>query len=442
MDGVNESDAIPEAVAAKLAEHAASIVRFAVVAPRDRDDLVEELTGHLEAAYRAARADGRGEEDAVEAAIAAFGATDVVARELMVTYRGRLWASTIGQLLRVVIRSDEPPAPINWLVRFDRVIAVLSVVAAVVFGLTGSPTPALVGSTMGIGAAVIMWLAATGLRGGRSWAARVSAYVCAVNAAIFFVVLAPPGGGVTISLNGLSGLVLLLTLAAQLTPIGAWVAGSRPISRPLGATVGVVLVAWTVMILTDGAIPDPTQIGPSDIHAVALVTCPDPATPAGRDPAQGVARTLDLRITYDRADWSPRGLLRDNLSWGDVIELDVGSAFASLGDVRAAGIDAAGTTQQVNVSMWTDIPAEVSGMGDEPHIVAEILGADQRAGRTIRVIVPTFATVGADDLANVADVADAPEDGIVATIRIHHLDRFTLEGFASCDQPVTLEARD
>jgi hypothetical protein len=433
------ADEIPETVREQLAEHAWAIVRSAALPESDREDVAEELSGHLEASFRAARAHRLTDDDAVAHAVAAFGGNEVVARELMVTYRGRLWASTIGQLLPLVVRAGDPPSPLGWLVGFDRIIAVLSVLGAVTFLLTGSPVRAIVGFVSGVAAAAVVWLAATALRRGQRWALNVSALVCAVNALIFFVALAPPGGGINISLTGLLGLVLLLRLAVNLAPLNAWVAGSRPISAPLGGFIGGCLLAWSGFALVGGTIPDPTQIGPADVRAIALVTCRlPPGTREGGETSKP-APTLDLEVTYDRVDAWPRGVLRDRSSWGDLIRLDVGPSFyVSLGDIRATGVDSDGTRQPVDVSSWVDVPADLS---PEAHsqIVGDILGTDQRAGRAIHLIAPTFAVAGDPDGA--ADPG-IPSDGIVASIELRHLDRFTLRGFAVCGAPIQLEPRD
>jgi uncharacterized membrane protein (UPF0136 family) len=433
------TDEIPETVREQLAEHAWEIVRSAALPESDREDVAEELSGHLEASFRAARADRLTDDDAVAHAVAAFGGNEVVARELMVTYRGRVWASTIGQLLPLVARAGDPPSPMGWLVRFDRIIAVLSVLGAVTFLLTGSPVRAIVGFVSGVAAAAVVWLAATALRRGQRWALNVSALVCAVNALIFFVALAPPGGGINISLTGLLGLVLLLRLAVNLAPLNAWVAGSRPISAPLGGFIGGCVIAWSGFALAGGNIPDPTQIGPADVRAIALVTCRVP--PGTREGAEtsNPAPTLDLEVTYDRVDAWPRGLLRDRASWGDVIRLNVGPSFyVSMGDIRATGADSDGTRRHVDVSSWVDVPADLSPEAQR-QIVGEILGTDQRAGRTIHLIAPTLPLqVDADH----ADDPGIPPDGIVASIELRHLDRFTLRGFAGCDAPIQLEPRD
>ncbi|HET7029547.1 MAG TPA: permease prefix domain 1-containing protein [Candidatus Limnocylindrales bacterium] len=430
---------LPADVAARFGDHVETILANARVPAANRDELGEELRGHLVQAFAAGVADGLTADQAAEGAVAAFGGADVLGRELMATYRGRLWASTIGQLLPVIGQASRAPWPISWIVPFDRLIAAFSLVAAAAFLLTGSPLRAVLGFTIGVLAAAVIWLAATALRRGQRWAAIVSAYVCLINAVIFFVTLSPSAGGVNVSLNGLLGLVLLFALAANLSSLGVWLARSRPLPSPLGLLVGGVLVAWSVVAGTGGNLPDPSQIGPGDIRASAIVTCgPADGTTESGEPLPP-APTLDLRVTYDRVDPWPRGLLRDGTSWGDVIQLDVGRFYPALGEVRASGVADDGRAETVDVSVWAEVPAELSSANAQDQIVGEILGADQRAGRTIRVIIPTMPILIGDGTSS----DDAPAlDGIVASIRFHHLDRFTLRGFAECDKQLTLESAE
>jgi hypothetical protein len=88
--------------------------------------------------------------------------------------------------------------------------------------------------------------------------------------------------------------------------------------------------------------------------------------------------------------------------------------------------------------VWAEVPGSIGAQGDEDHIVGELLGADQRPGRPIRVVIPTMTTVGD---ARPPDEVGAPLEGIVATVRLHHLDRFMLEGFGACGEQVAFEPR-
>ena len=426
-----------DAVRQQIATYVAAVVGSAAIPSAEQADVSEELTGHLEEAVRAGIRAGLPAQEAITSAIAAFGDPSMVGRDLMDTYRGRLWASTIGHLLPVADRFENPPGLVVWLARFDQVIAVFSALAAVGLFATATPVRATLAAGLGLASAAVLWLAASALYRGQAWALPVSTFVCLVNGIIFFASLGQPPGGVTLSINGLIGLVLFLRLAANLTTLNQWVAASRPIPGRLGWPVAVALVGWSLFIGFGSSIPDPTQIGRGDVRARGTVSCaiPQGTMDAGL-PAVPVP-TLDLRVTYDRVDAFPRGFFRDAGSWGDVIELNVGPRYdASLGDVRATGTAPDGTTRPIDLSSWTDIPAGLDSVDSERQIVAEILGTEQAAGRTIHLTVPTAAVLGDD--------GSPPENGlavgsIVAQVRLHHLDRFTFQGFAECDKPFDLE---
>jgi len=97
-----------------------------------------------------------------------------------------------------------------------------------------------------------------------------------------------------------------------------------------------------------------------------------------------------------------------------------------------------GTLQPIDVSRWVEAPDGLTPEG-ERQIVGEILGTDQRAGRTIHLIVPTLPVES--DPAR-ADDPGIPSDRPVGSIEVRHVDRFTLRGFPGCDSPIQLQPRD
>ena len=431
-------DVVPDHIRDRFSELVSSVVGRARIPATARDDVAEELAGHLDEAYRSGLAGGLTPEAAADRAIAALGGVDEVSHDFMVTYRGRLWASTIGQLLPVATSSDQPPGIVVWLARFDWVIAILSAVAALALLATASPGRAVVSAAFGSFSAVVLALAATAIRRRQTWAIAVSAFICLVNALIFFASFSQLSGGTTISVNGLAGLVLLLGVWGNLPVLDDWGAGSGRISFRLGVPVGIGVVGWSLIAGFAPDVPDPTQIGPSDIRATALITC---AVPPGR-PEAGESfvpvRTLDLRVTYDRVDAWPRGLLRDASSWGDIIEFDPGRFFFAPGDVQATGTLQDGSSEPLDVSWLVDVPTELDTSDGERRIAGQIHGSDQRPGRTIRIVVPT-SPMPADD--GLPEELEAPPDSIVGMVRLYHLDRFTLQGFGACGEEVALEPR-
>lgn len=430
-------DVVPDQVRERFSELVRSIVGRGRIPAADRDDVAEELAGHLDEAYRSGVVDGLTPEAAADRAVAALGSVGAVSRDFMVTYRGRLWAATIGQLLPIATSSDQPPGIVVWLARFDWVIAILSGVAALAVLATASPARAVISAAFGAFSAVVLALAATAIRRRQSWAIAVSAVICLENALIFFASFSRPSGGTMISLNGLAGLILLLGVWGNLRVLDDWGAGSGRISLKLGVPVGIGVVGWSLIAGFAPNMPDPTQIGPSDIRATALITCDVPPGPSELGESFVPVRTLDLRVTYDRVDAWPRGLLRDTNSWGDIIEFDAGRFSFAPGDVQARGTLQDGSSEPVDVSWLVDVPTELVTPDDQGRIAGEIHGSDQRPGRTIRVVVPTWP-IPADDQ---PEELEAPPESIVGMVKVHHLDRFTLQGFGGCGQEVALEPR-
>jgi hypothetical protein len=293
-------------------------------------------------------------------------------------------------------------------------------------------------AALGLYGAAVLWVAAIALRRGQGWALAVSAFILVVNVAILVTSLRPPNGGWNLSINGLIGLLLLAALIVGWDRVSAWVAGSRPIPDRLGWPIGVLLVAWALVAGFTGRLPDPTQIGPSDIRATAVIACSVPAgSTEGGEPLVP-APTIDLRIIYDRVDVFPRGVLRDAGSWGDVIEVSVEPFSVFPGDIRATSAAPGANADPLDVSALTDLPPSASEIDDQQDIVGEILGTEQRAGRILHIVIPTTTQVGDD---RPPEEVGTPLEGMAATIRVHHLDRFTLQGFGECAKAVELEPR-
>jgi hypothetical protein len=436
-------EGLPEEVRERLGSHVTAIVRRSAVPASERQDVAEELTGHLEERYRAARDAGLPPEVAASEAIALFGGADEVGRAFLMTYHSRLWASTIGQLLPISAAPDAPPAAIRWVIRFNRLAAIFLAGGAVVLLVTASPTRALVGAIAAAVAAATLWLAAEGLRRGQRWAVDVSMIGLLINVAILLLSLGTPPGGWTLSLNGLAGLMLAVAMLTEGEAVDRWTAGSGGLSERVvvGLIVGLLASAAALGFLPH--VPDPTQIGPGDIEAVASVTCEAHRTEDGELLVATPFLTLDL--TYRRVDVVPRGLLGDPNAWGDALDVRVEPYFATAGPASMTdGIDpATGQPLVVDIGSITGPVTESFGAGialDDPlitsdSVVGEILGASQIAGRHYRITVPTVTTM-IDDRPDAGSI-----DGLSADVRLAHLDRFVLRQRLACGErkPLVLD---
>jgi hypothetical protein len=188
--------------------------------------------------------------------------------------------------------------------------------------------------------------------------------------------------------------------------------------------VGIGLVGWSIVSAFSAAIPDPSQIGPADIHASAAVACATTVGASSDGQPLVPAPIVDLEVVYDRTDLAPVGILRDAQSWGDVIEMtvDPGPAHALFIDTASATTQAPGGSPEP-VSFGSIVYAGNGSAAGREDTVGEILGADQRPGRTIRIHLPLIVDLVDDrqppDLGTVLP-------GMETTITLHHLDRFIL----------------
>ena len=110
---MSESDAVQ----ARLYAHVESILNGAAFRRRDRDDLAEELYGHLWQRWQDALASGLDEEAAADQAIRSFGEPARLGRDVTLAYHSRLYASTVGVLVPTVADAKGKPRG-YWLIYF------------------------------------------------------------------------------------------------------------------------------------------------------------------------------------------------------------------------------------------------------------------------------------------------------------------------------------
>jgi hypothetical protein len=431
-----------------LRVHVDATLASARVPRQVRDDLAEELYGHLWTRWQEAIASGLDEQVAAESAIRSFGSAQRLGVEMTVAYHSRLYASTIGVLVPAVAGSADRPAGVGRLQAL-LLIPILGTVA-VAAGELGSLTPgrALL-SVVGAAAAVSMSLAAILAIGrGQRWALRYAQLL--VFLALAFAVdtlVSMPANTYQVPIAGLLGLYCLgPALGADMTK---WTAASRPLGKLLGPLVALTVAAGLILPFAAPVMPDPSQVSPGDLDLRLSVAC-------ARD-AGGYVTALDLttQFRWDRLDLLPSGIKGGlktlvgrsadgdglvygvlpgagphldeyNGKWLDPPTSDFSSApwlggNASQQDLRDNGA-VVGSWQWSGPEPWL---AETTARGyysDLETISASMPQAGHQYALRQRVLPSSITGVSAD------------RDPLIF-VRYQHLDRFVVEAVATCERP-------
>jgi len=435
MTGQGDQGVMTPASEARLRAHVATILSAGAVPAHLRDDLAEELYGHLVERMRAHQTDRLPEADAVERAIAELGAADQLAREFSRTYHSRLWASTVGVLLPAVAPRDERPAVVGWL-RFTLGLAMLIAgIGLAVLLPQATPVRALgtlVAEAFGLGA---MGLAIGALARGQRWALLYGIGVC-VGFLAWGVesVLATPSGSITVPLGALLAAGVLLAVYAAWDRLQAFVAGSAPIGRKMGVVLLLSLLVPATVPPVLAALPDPTQAGPDDLRMSVSMVC-DRGDVAfdGIGTASGIQRvTLVAEMSWQRSDLLPGGVagLFHASDYGDSAgfrlldeapDLPLPTWLLANGDVPVVDLatgESAGWFGSTAPSVAL-LPETIGSftIGIAPEAI--------RAGHAIRA---TWL---------LTPVSDAGAAWPRIEVAYAHLDRFLLEGTVSCGETTT-----
>lgn len=289
-----------------------AIVAGAHLSPSARDDLAEELLGHLAERVRALEAGGLSEAAAARRAIEEFGAAEDLAGDFRRTFHSRLWASTVGVLFAGAASGGLRPGVIPWLRFLVAVAALFMAGGMIVLGLTGTPLVA-VGSVLVYGYALgATLLAYRGLGAGRRWSLwyAIALAVDFVVSGIWMALNPATPGTVTIPVGALVAGGVLVAVNGQWARLLQYTAGSRRI----GAALSIALAASILLPLAVGpvlaVIPDPTQARPSDVDVVWTMTCDRGDVAIDTSVNHDVQRiSLVLDVTWRRGDVLPQGLL-------------------------------------------------------------------------------------------------------------------------------------
>ena len=411
--------------AERLRGHVDRILDRASVQQSDREELVEELYGHLWQRWQDQLAAGLSTDAAAAAAIAGFGEPDRLGRDMTAAYHSRLYASTIGVLLPVVAASGDKPHGYGMARLFLFLIGAveaLTVIGVLVLNRL-TPVRMLVAELMMLAAVSVTVLAYRALARSQRWAVVYVKFLVLVYVAYCVVqVFVPP---TTISITGFLVAIFVFPAAFD-SRLTEWVAASRR----TGPVAGAVIVASVLMGIAANplaaAIPDPTQASPADLSMTVRVDCT-------RTAGQVTSGTVTATIRWVRTDFLPEGF-RPGMSQTD----DFGVSAASdsyvlpnappfphgLEDGVVAGdwayVDAeAGKSAAVDVFMLSSTFFD-TGVDQIP--------IDPGSIRADRDYVGTFGFVSQDP-------TGLPDDPIFR-IRYDHQGRWGVQAFATCGQSV------
>jgi len=419
------SEASNRDVARSLRAHVDRVLAASSVPDGQREDVSEELYGHLYERWQEAIATGLLPQAAAASAIEAFGTPGAIGPQLTSAYHSRLYASTIGLLLPTNTSSGGVEG-------FGRALVLLGLgivgqlILAVALAILASPLPAIAGIAACLYGALFSVLAIKGLDRGQRWALRFVQAICFIDI-VASIDLAFASSQASVLAVGIAVAIDWWIITGVRVPdVSADESvGLRRLATPFA--IASLVVAYGVPV---GALlaPDPTQAAAYDLSMRVTANCP------ASGPWSVVA---DLR-------WSKTDLFGGRLLpvLNDGIGLSVGrdddTAPAFPGDAMPAFDEDVTGGDLVDLSTGATIHADL-GPADEwttPTVFNvgnrkfSIDPTVMQAGRTYET---TFLLDGAS-----ADegVVWGGRDGRFR-VRYEHLGRWGLEVIATCGHTET-----
>ena len=411
----------PPTPAERLRTHVDRILDHSSVYGSDREDLVEELYGHLWQRWQDGMANGLSSDAAADAAIGSFGEASRLGRDMTSAYHSRLYASTIGVLLPAVAGGGDEPQGYGRARSLLFLTGLFAVIGGAIFLSGQTPVRLFVGASAMLVAFCMTVLAYRALGRRQSWAlvyVRVLALGFIAEGIIEFVV--KPA---TVSLMGV---VAIVVLPAAFGPdLAGWVSVSRRTGKALGAVIVASVLLYSVP-LAASVMPDPTQASAADLSITVSEACT-------RTAGLVMSGTVTASIRWARTDFMPYGL-RTGMSQTD--EFGVSSASDTYLLPNAPqfpyGLDdeVVGTTfTLVDTETGRNAAADVTMTSWPPffEVGAFNLGIDPGTIQAGRTYVATFVFVS-------QRAAGLPDDPAFR-IRYDHQGRWGIQAFATCTRP-------
>ncbi len=278
--------------------HVDRILDRSAVPAADRDELAEELFGHLWQRWRDEVAAGFDVEAAAAVAIESFGGADELAPGMTRAFHSRLFASTIGVLLPAVVPPDDRPHGFTRSRFLLGLVALFTACGIVVYAWTQPLTPIreLIFLAVNAFSLAMLVLAYRALERQQRWALHLVQLLAAtvILAGVVELLLKP----ISISFFAILGLFVLP--AARGRVMADWVANSRAVSVGVGLAIAAAVVLPYVAQPVLAFVPDPTVASADDLAMRVTVTCEH-----GPDGVTGGSVQVDLR--WNRTDLLPYG---------------------------------------------------------------------------------------------------------------------------------------
>lgn len=429
----------PLAIETRLAAHVESILNGAAFRKRERDELAEELYGHLWQRWQDAIASGLDEDSAADEAIRSFGESARLGREVTLAYHSRLYASTIGVLVPAVATTADKPGSyyLVWAVLFGTFWEVTGVLVRAAMAWT--PVRAGIGVAGGLLAYVAVLIALMACNARQRWALGFAAFELPFlvwwAAVLLWSGMAVEALGATVVglLAGTATIAalapartresaqqsVLRRIARDLDPRGLarWLY-RRPLPRRMLVGLAILLILGSAAPVVALNLPDPTQIGPSELQVGLSVVC------TRNDSGELRAVDVTASFVFSRTDAWPNGVMRA-LGGGGPTDYVAWSVPGS----RPNGIPMV-TPQATQGPTGRDAT-------DGSTLAVAFAGGDD--GRAIWSI-PDSARLQAGhryEIVSNYSVAPGLRDVAPIVFGYDHLERFVLQASATCGQTAT-----
>lgn len=415
-------------VEARLAAHVESVLNGASFRKRDRDDLAEELYGHLWQRWQDALAAGLDEEAAAEEAIRSFGEPARLGREVTLAYHSRLYASTIGILLPTVAEPKEKPRG-YWIIYFllFTTFWVMTMVLTRTW-MDGTPLRAGIGFSGTLMAYLAAGLVMFAFRRRQRWAlnfARLELLLLVWWIGLFCWGNPPELPAIALgAAGGLGMAALTMSQPWRLRPLSSWRdlrlralsnwMYERPVPRRLLVGLAAVLIVASALPVVALNIADPTQIGPADLGVGLSVAC------ARNDAGDLRTVAVTASFVFHRTDVWPNGLMRALGGGGpaDSVALAVEGSQPAGTPMVALSLTQGPTGSDTTAAS----PLAVDSAGQDGRALWSIPeSARLQAGHRYEVTWSYAVSSGLRDLTPV-------------TFGYDHLERFYLQATAGCGQ--------